>query len=86
MPKQALIIPLKELKIPKKMSSKEMNNLRNECVDKIIECREKGIELFQKYREFLGQYQQIMRDKNEAEDRLVEVSRRIRLFVTKIKS
>lgn len=81
MPKQNLIIPLEELKIPKKLSSREMNNLRNECVDKIIECREKGIELFQKYKDFLGQYQEIIREKNEAEAKLVEVSKRIKLFV-----
>lgn len=77
MPKQNLIIPLEELKIPKKLSSREMNNLRNECVDKIIDCREKGIELFQKYRDFLGQHQEMMREKNDAEAKLVEVSKRI---------
>lgn len=80
MPKQKLIIPLEELNIPRKLSSKQMNQLRNECVDKIVECREKGTELFTKYREFLGEFQEIMRQKNEAEAKLVEISKRMKLL------
>lgn len=84
MTKQRLIVPLEELNIPKKLSSKQMNQLRNECVDKIVECREKGTELFTKYREFLGQFQEIMREKNEAEAKLVEVSKRMRMLLKKV--